>query len=194
MPLFAIHRTLDPKATPHERELIVVRSVGWMDTPYRPTWRRTFAIQNDHRFETWCMYDGRTAEEVALWNRECSVPFDEVRPVEQWRRDSELSAGDGNSFCWAMGRLPEDREPQDFLPLLQEAPGDDGVRLLRLYWDADRRYLYSVIATPGPEATQRFLASAGLPQDDSSDVDQVRPTDFAALYENVGFTPYDGDD
>jgi hypothetical protein len=194
MPLFAIHRTLDPKMTDDERELMVVRSIGFAESPLRPTWRRTFAIQTDNQFETWCMYEGRNAEEIAWWNDECSVPFSEVRPVTQWRREEGLILADGEGIHWLRGRLNPSREPEQLLDDLRLHSEAGDAKWLRLFWDASRRQAYAAVAAPDAESARRFADAVGLPHEQHDVVDQILPTDFAPLYETLGFTPYSGDD
>jgi hypothetical protein len=194
VPLFAIHRKMDPTTTQYERELMVARSVGWADSALRPIWRRSFVIATEDRFESWCMYEGRTADELKWWNAECSVPFEAVWQVEQWRRDSSLNPDDGFPINWISGVLPSNRDHRAFEPLAIQPVTAGAVRVLRLYWDTENRTLYSAIAAPSIEAARSFALSAGLPHDKHELVDQVLPTDFADLYENLGFAPYNGDD
>ena len=193
MPLFAIHRVLDPTTSESDRELMVVRSVGFVDTPLRPVWHRTFAIQNDNQFETWCMYEGRNAEELAWWNNQCGVPFDEVRPVTQWRREDGLGA-DGTAVHWIRGCLPGDREPEELLEALRTRSEPAEARWLRFFWDAERRQAYAAVAAPDAATALTFAEAMGLPHAQHDVVDEIRPTDFARLYENLGFAPYSGDD
>ncbi len=194
MPLFAIHRKLDPKTSQDERELMVARSIGFVETPLRPIWRRSFAIQTEDRFETWCLYEGRTAEEVVWWNNECSVPFDEVRPVTQWRREDGVAPSAGTTMHWVRGQLDSGHEPSQIVRALQSRPEAGDARWIRLFWDDDRREAYAALTAPDADAAMRFAASAGLPCDHLDVVDQILPTDFAPLYENLGFIPYGGDD
>lgn len=194
MPLFAIHRILDPRTSESDRELMVVRSIGFVDTPLRPVWRRTFAIQTENQFETWCMYEGRNAQELAWWNDQCAVPFNEVRPVTQWRRDDGLELPGGAAVHWIRGCLPDGREPEALLDALRSRPECAEARWLRLFWDAERRQAYAAVAAPDAATALTFAEAMGLPHAQHDVVDEIRPTDFAPLYESVGFAPYAGDD
>jgi hypothetical protein len=194
MPLFAIHRVLDPQTPPDERELMVVRSIGFVETPLRPTWRRTFAIQTDAQFETWCMYDGRSAEELEWWNTECHVPFNEVRPVTQWRRQGGLTLEDGESIHWVRGTRPAGEPSETYAAALSEAAEHPAAKCLRIYCDDERGHVYAALAARDSASAVALAETMGLPCEQVDVVDEIRPTDFAALYENVGFTPYSGDD
>jgi hypothetical protein len=152
------------------------------------------AIQTETQFETWCMYDGKNAEELAWWNYQCHVPFNEVRPVTQWRRESGLALEDGEAIHWVRGTRPAGQRSETFAAGLSEAAEHPDAKCLRIYVDDERGHVYAALAARDSASAAALADAMGLPREQIDVVDEIRPTDFAPLYENVGFTPYSGDD
>jgi hypothetical protein len=195
MPLFVIHRTLDSAMPQDERELLVLRSLGPIEPTgvQHPVWHRSFAVQTDDRFETWCVYEGRSRDELAHWNFACRVPFSEVVEVTQWwaPRDGERPG----QLQFLQGVVPDDRTSlAATLDSLVAQPHHGSVRWVRSYLDVERSTLYSALLAPNGDAVRAFATERGLPHEAEEVVDEILPTDFAHYYEIAGRVPYNGDD
>ncbi len=195
MPLFVIHRVLDPAMTPDEREMLAIRSIGPIEPTglTHPTWHRSFVASSGDRFETWCVYTARSKAEVEHWNFACRVPFSDVSEVEQWWA-SHPGPRPGSLQLLRGRAAPDSGALEATLDSLRLDPERRGVRWLRSFWDPGADAVYSVLMAASIAGAREFAKATGLPHDDADSVDETGPMDFAQYYEIAGRVPHDGDD
>jgi hypothetical protein len=191
MPLFVIHRDLDPRMTPDERDMMAIRSIGPIEPVgvQHPTWHRSFVAAADDRFETWCVYEGKSREAIEHWNFTCRVPFADVTEVDQWwnapgERAAAVQLLRGTAPAGIDERLEE----------LKARPERGAVRWVQTYRGKRDDSLYTIVLAPDIDAAKAFAVETGLPADLSDTVDEVIPRDYAQYYEVAGRRPYEGDD
>jgi len=193
MPLYAIFRQFPGELSEEESGAVAFRAITGQ--PYYPgvAWDRTYSHTESPG--SLCIYAGDSAADVAGHSTYCGIPFSEVREVELFLPEDfmapEHNLAPSNGRLYVIQRtMPSDttRAEVEAAALMSATclSGYPTIRWERSFWDQERVRSHCVYLATSPEEIRRHAASAHIPCDTITPVEEVLPAQFEHVYDSYG--------
>lgn len=200
MPLFAVSRVLDHSMIAADREAQMSRTIVTLGLFPGVDWLRSFVIDEPGRWESICLYEGPTAEDVAYRTTYCRVPFREVRPVievlpEGYGLVDQPRPGPDAKLYLVRRQMPEGMSASELEALTFRAANClseifPGVRWERSFWDEERRQSACIYFAPSAELLWRHANVVRINCESVEAVTEALPWEWEGVYDAYGVPKY----
>jgi hypothetical protein len=191
MPVFKIMRTWPKEALEEDSEMGHVRAIagGWSEPRF--TWLRSFGHTTPDGAIGFCVYEGPGARELAIQQRLCGMPVDEVREVAEICGASDGPGIDavpeGWSLFWVERQLPPGSRPSSVVGLnAPHAEGAGGALWLRSFFDRERASSVCIFAAASADPVRAAVAAGGVEPLHFEQAGSDHPALWAHIYDRLG--------
>ena len=188
MPLYAVERVLDPAMSEVERRGQAVRMV--VSIPFIPGvyWLRSYVIDTPERWESFCLYEGPSAEVVAYYSSYCRLPFTNVWEIAGADPDDEKAwpPHEGTDRLLMIRNRAQDQRGG-----FKERIGDlPGVQWTRTYQDEPGDRVTTVLRAAGGDGVRANPEQTTGGAIRIDEVIEAHPRDLVEVFESYGVPKY----
>jgi Protein of unknown function (DUF4242) len=195
VPLFAIRREFDPAMTALERETVQASTIAASTFFPHVRWIRSYVVDRPGCLQTFCIYEGPSAESIAQHSTHCRIPCSEIRPVAEVLPGAFIAAADNAVPAGARLFLIRRQHPASVLD--DELGGTatraatslasmPGVGWVRSFWDAGRKQGWCAYLATAPSIIEEHAAQSRIPCDEITEVVENLPSQWAQVYDGFG--------
>jgi hypothetical protein len=153
-------------------------------------WIRSFGRESGDGAEGVCIYEGSGDRELAVQQRLCGLPVDEIAEAEELvgraSRRGVDAAPEGWELYWAIRRFGDGRRESVVAANERFIAESNGALWLRSFWEQRRSTSVCIFAAASEEAAAAAIETPGATLEQFAKVGTDHPAFWAHIYDTMG--------
>jgi hypothetical protein len=190
VPIYTIRRTWGAEALQEDSEMVHVRVIAASYSDPLFLWIRSFGREIPGGGEGICIYEGPGDRELAVQQRLCGLPVDEITEAEELVGSASHrgvdAAPEGWELYWAIRHFQDggkDAVVAANQPFLAEG---GGALWLRSFWEQRRSTSVCIFAAASEQAAAAAVETPGARLEQFAKVETDHPSFWAHMYDTMG--------